>query len=293
MEHSIRYAHAGSRESRQSYHSKVEHRWCSSNWLADVIGLGLSTWNSNSQSLLESVPDELTWGYPPGVPTPNPALLNGIQEPAVTWGYPPGVPTPNPLLLEGGDVPEAINWGYPPGVPTPNPLLLLGGRSESPTKRSVETGKTKSPTKNVDEGVLLKMPELPKNSGINVAPPPPPRPATPPPVLQLPNVELNDVDLGLAPPPPHELPGRAPPVAPPEPVPPAREYLELLRILTSTDRHHHKLTHSLIVDQMDSQYLAMAKVKATLAKLEAMSFQVVVAIAATATEAWLVARQTA
>ena len=24
------------------------------------------------------------------VPTPNPALLNGIQEPAVTWGYPPG-----------------------------------------------------------------------------------------------------------------------------------------------------------------------------------------------------------
>jgi hypothetical protein len=55
----------------------------------------------------------------------------------------------------------------------------------------------------------------------------------------------------------------------------------------------HIRTHSLIVDQMDSQYLAMAKVKATLAKLEAMSFQVVVAIAATATEAWLVARQTA
>ena len=54
------------------------------------------------------------------------------------------------------------------------------------------------------------MPELPKNSGINLAPPSPPRPVT-----------VNDDDLGLAPPPPHELPGRAPPVAPPEPVPPA------------------------------------------------------------------------
>lgn len=33
------------------------------------------------------------------------------------WNYPPGQPTPNPALLT--DVSEKVEWGYPPGVPTP------------------------------------------------------------------------------------------------------------------------------------------------------------------------------
>ena len=85
-----------------------------------------------------------TWGYPPGVPTPNPDLAvevapplgenvtpddDGSQEDlsstdkdapdydgsqvGLSWQYPPGVPTPDPALLAG--VPDTITWGYPPG----------------------------------------------------------------------------------------------------------------------------------------------------------------------------------
>jgi hypothetical protein len=92
MEHSIRYAHAGSRESRQSYHSKVEHRWCSSNWLADVIGLGLSTWVSNTMWLLVDETQKSNTLLSPlirRIPTPNPALLESVPD-ELTWGYPPG-----------------------------------------------------------------------------------------------------------------------------------------------------------------------------------------------------------
>jgi len=38
-------------------------------------------------------PTTLKWNYPPGVPTPDPALLKGVPDQLV-WGYPPGVPTP-------------------------------------------------------------------------------------------------------------------------------------------------------------------------------------------------------
>lgn len=92
MEHSIRYAHAGSRESRQSYHSKVEHRWFSSNWLADVIGLGLSTWVSNTMWLLVDETQKSNTLLSPlirRIPTPNPALLESVPD-ELTWGYPPG-----------------------------------------------------------------------------------------------------------------------------------------------------------------------------------------------------------
>ena len=110
MEHSIRYAHAGSRESRQSYHSKVEHRWCSSNSLADVIGLGLSTWVSNTMWLLVDETQKSNTLLSPlirRIPTPNPALLESVPD-ELTWGYPPGgkrevylcLPLPCPLLNE-------------------------------------------------------------------------------------------------------------------------------------------------------------------------------------------------
>jgi hypothetical protein len=38
-------------------------------------------------------PTTLKWNYPPGAPTPDPALLTGVAD-QLTWGYPPGVPTP-------------------------------------------------------------------------------------------------------------------------------------------------------------------------------------------------------
>eukprot|EP00804_Cyclotella_cryptica_P028024 CCRYP_003885-RF/>CCRYP_003885-RF protein AED:0.24 eAED:0.24 QI:261/0.93/0.88/1/0.87/0.76/17/258/1058 len=79
------------------------------------------------------------WGYPPGVPTPDPALLNvgsngGFNDPnAATapdkWGIPQGMPTPDPALLSNvSPVTQnqvGLSWGYPPGVPTPNPDLLV------------------------------------------------------------------------------------------------------------------------------------------------------------------------
>ena len=102
-------------------------------------------------------PTTLVWNYPPGVPTPNPALLVEVAPPhdegspttlkwgnlqtqpsdpakaapapgpidpdkgsptTLKWNFPPGIPTPDPVLLTQA-VPDTISWGYPPGVPTP------------------------------------------------------------------------------------------------------------------------------------------------------------------------------
>ena len=80
-----------------------------------------------------------TWGYPPGVPTPNPDLAVEVAPPSgetvtpdddgsqvgLSWQYPPGVPTPDPALLDDGSQ-VGLSWQYPPGVPTPDPALLAG-----------------------------------------------------------------------------------------------------------------------------------------------------------------------
>ena len=49
-------------------------------------------------------------------PTRAPLGADIPKDPA-KWNYPPGQPTPNPALLT--DVTDKLDWGYPPGVPTP------------------------------------------------------------------------------------------------------------------------------------------------------------------------------
>ena len=103
------------------------------------------------------------WGYPPGVPTPDPVLLglkgnmgldNGLElAPNVSavediafvvfqccillilyllplqikkWGFPPGYPTPDPAYLANVS-PQTQKWNFPDGVPTPDPIYLPKG----------------------------------------------------------------------------------------------------------------------------------------------------------------------
>lgn len=60
-------------------------------------------------------PTSLKWKFPTRAPAP--------KEPA-KWNYPPGQPTPNPALLT--DVVDKVDWGYPPGVPTPGKHCVYG-----------------------------------------------------------------------------------------------------------------------------------------------------------------------
>lgn len=94
-------------------------------------------------------PTTMTWNYPPGVPTPDPALLVEIAPDrgtptTVKWNLGAGVPTPDPILhpdhgtpttlkwsLTNGDQPYQATWDYPPGVPTPDPALLTYGGGET------------------------------------------------------------------------------------------------------------------------------------------------------------------
>ena len=97
-------------------------------------------------------PGSGTWGYPPGVPTPNPDLMVEVApdntspttlkwkiplgQPTVDntspttlkWNIPLGQPTPDPAMLNGVDKgsPTTLGWNFPPGVPTPDPALLTG-----------------------------------------------------------------------------------------------------------------------------------------------------------------------
>lgn len=81
----------------------------------------------------------------------DPVLLSGGYDSAqisISWGYPPGVPTPDPVLLTESAVIEPVGWGYPENEPTPDPALLNGvvGITPAPTKRNVETGVRPKPT---------------------------------------------------------------------------------------------------------------------------------------------------
>ena len=82
-------------------------------------------------------PTTLKWGFGPGVPTPDPALLNQHlnadpdkgSPTTLKWNLGIGVPTPDPALLLNADPdagsPTNLKWNYPPGVPTPDPALLI------------------------------------------------------------------------------------------------------------------------------------------------------------------------
>ena len=99
----------------------------------------------------------LKWGFGPGVPTPDPALLlqhgmadDGSQT-TLKWNLGEGVPTPDPALLDNG------KWNYPPGVPTPDPALLIeiAGDDGSPTTLKWNLGEgvpTPDPANLVDNG---------------------------------------------------------------------------------------------------------------------------------------------
>lgn len=97
-----------------------------------------------------SQPTTILWNYPPGVPTPDPALLIEVAPERVgtpttiKWNLGEGVPTPDPALHPANvgtpttlkwsltnDVPSPASWGYPPGVPTPDPALLIYGGEET------------------------------------------------------------------------------------------------------------------------------------------------------------------
>lgn len=67
-------------------------------------------WTINNPS-----PAEATWDYPPGVPTPDPALLTYGGSDTLVWGYPPGEPTPDPIHLVHVPDDATLVWGYPPG----------------------------------------------------------------------------------------------------------------------------------------------------------------------------------
>lgn len=115
--------------------------------------------------------ETLVWGYPPGVPTPDPVLLiHAPDDETLVWGYPPGYPTPDPAFLVDGGATETLFWNYPEGEPTPDPAQLsaiLLGPTDPPTIRNVEVGiamappptrrPTTKPVSQIDEGVLLKM----------------------------------------------------------------------------------------------------------------------------------------
>ena len=91
-----------------------------------IGGLLASDRNDNS-------PTTLKWGFGPGVPTPDPALLEQHMTAAaddgspttLKWNLGVGVPTPDPALLIDKGSPTTLMWNYPPGTPTPDPALLI------------------------------------------------------------------------------------------------------------------------------------------------------------------------
>jgi len=93
--------------------------------------------------------DTLVWGYPPGEPTPDPIHLNHVPDDAtLVWGYPPSYPTPDPAFLVNGGATEVLKWNYPEGEPTPDPAQLsqlLTGPTDPPTIRNVEVGIAMAP----------------------------------------------------------------------------------------------------------------------------------------------------
>ena len=98
----------------------------------------------------EGSPTTLLWNYPPGVPTPDPALLIEVapdrgSPTTIKWNLGYGVPTPDPVLhpdlgtpttlkwsiTNQEPYPETLTWDYPPSVPTPDPVLLLSTGEET------------------------------------------------------------------------------------------------------------------------------------------------------------------
>ena len=95
-------------------------------------------------------PTTISWNYPPGVPTPYPALLIDVAPDRGTpttlkWDLGYGVPTPDPIhhpdhgtpttlkwtIANKEPYPAEATWDYPPGVPTPDPALLTYGGGET------------------------------------------------------------------------------------------------------------------------------------------------------------------
>ena len=126
----------------------------------------------------DNSPTTLKWGFGPGVPTPDPALLlqHGMADDGsqttlkwnlgedngspttLKWNYPPGVPTPDPALLieiAGDDgSPTTLKWNLGEGVPTPDPANLVDNGSPTTLKWSFPDGE---PTP--DPALLVGVPD--------------------------------------------------------------------------------------------------------------------------------------
>ena len=119
---------------------------------------------------------------------------------------PPGIPTPDPALLTGA-VKDPVGWGYPEGEPTPDPALLNGivVGTEAPTSRQVEVAIALPPPPPPTTAPLTKPIDLTLKT-VDITPlqprePPPPVPQVevlpiePPPPTPQP-VEFPDTEVG-------------------------------------------------------------------------------------------------